>query len=104
MAETKLHSDLFSSPAILPGGLTIGTGNIAITSGNVTTASGNITTAAGSAGIGTASPNAVAALEMVSTTKGFLPPRMTTAQRTAITGVPGLMVFDTDLGVLFTWV
>ena len=97
MAETKLHSDLFSSPAILPGGLTIGTGNIAITSGNVTTASGSV-------GIGTASPNAVSVLEMVSTTKGFLPPRMTTAQRTAITGVPGLMVFDTDLGQLFTWI
>ena len=32
-------------------------------------------------GIGTASPAASAQLEVTSTTKGFLPPRMTTAQR-----------------------
>ena len=35
-------------------------------------------------GIGTASPNAAAVLEASSTTKGFLPPRMTQAQRNAI--------------------
>jgi hypothetical protein len=40
-----------------------------------------------------------AILEGFSTTKGFLPPRMTTAQKNAI-GTPanGLMIFDTDLG------
>jgi hypothetical protein len=40
-----------------------------------------------------------AILEAISTTKGFLPPRMTTAQKLAIaTPANGLMVFDTDLG------
>jgi hypothetical protein len=41
---------------------------------------------------------ASAQLEMVSTTQGFLPPRMTTAQKNAIaTPASGLMVYDTDL-------
>lgn len=35
------------------------------------------------------------------TTAGaFLPPRLTTAQRTALTGAAGMMVYDTDLGAL----
>lgn len=39
-------------------------------------------------------PNASAMLDVKSTTKGVLIPRMTTAERTGITGVKGLMVFD----------
>ncbi|MEY3499807.1 MAG: hypothetical protein RL308_1476, partial [Bacteroidota bacterium] len=48
--------------------------------------------------IGTgAVPNASAALDVDSTTKGFLPPRMTNAQRTAIASpAVGLMVYCTD--------
>jgi FG-GAP repeat len=50
-----------------------------------------------SIGIGTTSPNASAQLDITSTTKGTLLPRMTTAQRKAIANPePGLMVFDTD--------
>ena len=50
-----------------------------------------------SVGIGTNFPNASAQLEIASTTKGLLLPRMTSAQRAAIAGpVAGLMVFDTD--------
>jgi hypothetical protein len=48
-------------------------------------------------GIGTETPNAKALLDVSSTTKGFLPPRMTTAQRDAITSVPaGLMIYNTS--------
>jgi hypothetical protein len=48
-------------------------------------------------GIGTASINASALFQMDSTTKGFLPPRMTAAQRGAISApAQGLIVYQTD--------
>lgn len=48
-------------------------------------------------GIGTAAINTSAALQVDNTTKGFLPPRQTTAQRTAIASpAEGLNVHDTD--------
>ena len=50
-------------------------------------------------GVGTTNPNASAALEVKSITKGFLPPRMTTADRDLInTGTPaeGLTIYNTD--------
>lgn len=47
-------------------------------------------------GIGTSMPAASAQLEVASTTKGFLPPRMTTAQRDAIPSpAEGLIVYNT---------
>jgi hypothetical protein len=50
-------------------------------------------------GIGTSSPNAASQLEVSSTSKGFLPPRMTAAQRNAIsTPVAGLMVWCSNCG------
>jgi hypothetical protein len=52
----------------------------------------------------TATPVASAVLEAVSTTKGFLPPRMTTTQKNAIaTPAAGLVVYDTDLNQLCTY-
>ena len=49
-------------------------------------------------GIGTTSPNVSAKVDITSTTQGFLPPRMTTAQRTAIASpAASLIVFDTDV-------
>jgi hypothetical protein len=52
----------------------------------------------GNVGIGTASTNASGILEITSTTKGLLLPRMTRAQRNAIvTPVAGLMIYQTDL-------
>ncbi len=47
------------------------------------------------------SPNSKAMLDVSSTTKGFLPPRMTTAQILAIETPPeGLMVYNTTLKIL----
>jgi hypothetical protein len=47
--------------------------------------------------IGTTTPNASAKVQIDSTTQGFLPPRMTNAQRTAIASpAVGLMVYCTD--------
>jgi hypothetical protein len=49
----------------------------------------------------TGDPVASAILDMNSTTKGFLPPRMTTTQKNAITSpATGLMVYDTTLNLI----
>ena len=54
-------------------------------------------------GIGTATPDASAKLDIASTTKGFLPPRMTTAQRDAIVSpATGLVIFNTSTNSLET--
>ena len=63
------------------------------------------------AGIGTTNPAASAKLDITSTTQGFLPPRMTTTQRDAISSpATGLTVYCTDCtafdlstGVMVTW-
>ena len=51
-------------------------------------------------GIGTASPDAIAALEIESTTQGFLPPRLSSTQRDAIAApvAVGLIVWCTNCG------
>jgi hypothetical protein len=55
----------------------------------------------GSVVIGTTSLDNSAILQANSTTKGFLPPRMTTAEKNAIASpAAGLMVYDTDLNKL----
>jgi hypothetical protein len=52
---------------------------------------------AGALSIGVTTANASALLQLDSTTKGFLPPRMTATQRAAIsTPAEGLVVFQTD--------
>jgi hypothetical protein len=49
-----------------------------------------------------ADPAASALLDLVSTSKGLLPPRMTTTQRNAIASpAEGLIVYDTDLHALY---
>lgn len=58
-------------------------------------------TSSGSVGISTSTPDASALLDVTSTTKGFLPPRMTTTQINAITSpAAGLVVYNTTLTVL----
>lgn len=64
------------------------------------TQTGNVVlgTTSGSVGIGTSSINASAILDVTSTARGFLAPRMTTAQKNAIaTPATGLLVYDTTL-------
>ena len=51
----------------------------------------------GNVGIGTSSPSASALLDLTSTNSGLLIPRMTTAQKNAIsTPTTGLLIFQTD--------
>ena len=55
-------------------------------------------------GIGTATPAASAQLDVSSTTKGFLPPRMTTVQRNAISSpAAGLIIYNTDCNAFNYW-
>jgi hypothetical protein len=63
-----------------------------------------LTTSTDFVGIGTASPAATSALDISSTTKGLLIPRMTTTQRDAI-GTPaiGLQIYNTDCKVVDYW-
>ncbi|MBF9220183.1 tail fiber domain-containing protein [Hymenobacter ruricola] len=61
-------------------------------------------TTPGGVGVGTATPHASAALDVTSSTKGLLPPRLSQAQRDAISGpAAGLTVYNTDSGKLNTW-
>jgi hypothetical protein len=58
-----------------------------------------VTTGAG--GIGTATPAASAQLEVASTSKGFLPPRLTTAERDAIAApAAGLVLYNSTTNKL----
>lgn len=55
----------------------------------------SISYSAGNVGIGNANPDASSALDISSTSQGFLPPRMTQAQRDAITSpAVGLTIFN----------
>jgi uncharacterized protein (TIGR02145 family) len=59
-----------------------------------------LSSSAQNVGIGTNTPNAFAILEVSSTNKGFLPPRMTYVQRNAIVNpAAGLIVYCTDCGL-----
>ena len=63
-----------------------------------------LTTSTDFVGIGTASPASTSALDITSTTKGILIPRMTIAQRDAITTpATGLQVYNTDCSTLDYW-
>jgi len=88
-------------------GLTLGrTGAPTIINGSANTVNGNTTftnnaTVSGTLGatevaVGTTAPVASALLEMVSTSRGFLAPRMTQAQRDAISSpATGLLIYNT---------
>jgi hypothetical protein len=55
-------------------------------------------------GIGTINPHASAELDVTSTSKGFLPPRLTTEQRNLISGpASGLTIYNTSLRCLDTY-
>ncbi len=60
-----------------------------------------VITSAGNVGIGTTGPNSSAALDVSSTSRGFLPPRMTEAQRDAIPSPSaGLSIYNTTTNCL----
>jgi hypothetical protein len=110
-STTTAFKTVTSGSAYLYNGVTAG--NISIlndfASGNINFAAGGSSTAqatlfsTGNFAIGTGTDVASAVLQATSTTKGFLPPRMTSAQRTAISSpATGLIVYQTD-GVEGLW-
>jgi hypothetical protein len=83
------------SSGVVPGRITISTFNASGVEGERMRI-----TSAGNVGIGTTA-NAAAILDVASTTKGFLPPRMTEVERDAITTPPaGLMVYNSTTNKL----
>jgi len=66
---------------------------------------GMVLTSGGNVGIGTdVVPNSNAILELAATNKGFLPPRLTTAQRNAISNPPaGLMIYNVNTNCMDFW-
>jgi hypothetical protein len=78
---------------IVIGATATGNGSNSATLGNDSVTK---TVLKGAVGVGTTTPAASAQLDLTSTTRGFLPPRMTTAQRDAIASPDtGLMIFNT---------
>jgi len=72
-----------------------GTGNSFVVNDQASDTTPFVIDAAGNVAIGTATADASALLTMVSTSQGFLPPRMTNAQVLAITTPPdGLLAYD----------
>lgn len=59
----------------------------------------------GTIGLGTAAPNLNGSLVLEATDKGLILNRLTTAQRTTLTGgaVAGMVVYDTDENVTYYW-
>jgi len=62
-----------------------------------------VTNSIAQVGIGTLTPDPSAMLEVISTDKGFLVPRMTTTEKEAISAATGLLVFDTTLNMFSHW-
>lgn len=78
------------------------TGNFLELSGGTVT--GTTTFTNGSVGIGTTNPDATAIVDITSTTKGFLIPRITNTQRDAISSAAtGLMIYSTTDSVFEFW-
>lgn len=95
------NRDIYLRAGAAAGKIVIGDQN----TGNVELGSvGSVAVVNGTLGVGTASPAATALVDLTSTSKGFLPPRMTATQRDAIASpAEGLTVFNTTTAGLETY-
>ncbi len=85
------------------GGTGLGIGNTGAVSFDGAITAAGAATIGGTMGVGT-SPVASAQLEVASTTKGFLPPRLTETQRDAIAAPAlGLTIYNTNTNKLNFW-
>lgn len=101
---SSLNTDTLNNYAIYLAGYVVGDGGGGGSS-QWTTIGNDLHYGTGGVAIGqTVAPDASATLELESTTKGFLPPRMTTVQRDAISSpAVGLMIFDTTAAQYQFW-
>jgi hypothetical protein len=91
---SALPSGNLMTNEIAIGHTTTGSGSNSVTLGNASIVK---TVLRGQIGIGVVTPVASAKVQIDSTTQGLLPPRMTAAQRTAISSpAVGLVVYQTD--------
>jgi len=81
--------------ASVPTALTTPVGAIRTATDGTTLANVQTFLENGTIGFGTDTPDANALIDITSTTKGFLPPRMTNTQRAAISATKGLIVVNT---------
>lgn len=81
----------------------VGLGGNIVSTLNSFTGANMVVTSSGNVGIGTTSPDASASLDITSTNKGFLPPRMTATQGSAISSpAEGLLIYVTNTNGTFT--
>ena len=96
--DVKLGGSLTAATTIALNSNTLALTGTSVNAFSVDGSTFSVDSANNRIGIGTATPNAAAALDITSTTTGFLPPRMTTAQRSAIaTPTEGLTIYNTTL-------
>jgi len=99
--DSSVDTNIYNSDGTLAGNRTVNFGgnSLAFTAGDFTVDGTTLSVdqSQSAVGIGVAAPDASAVLEVASTTKGFLFPRMTETQRTGISSAAtGLMVYQTD--------
>jgi|TARA_R110002020_G_scaffold102076_2_gene239971 hypothetical protein len=88
--ETQFTTTFYSNDGTLGGARTVNMNSLAL----------GFTNASAGVAIGSATANAVAILDLTSTTEGFLPPRMTTTQRDAIAALAGLVIYNSTTNKL----
>lgn len=99
IGASRISSDVDGSPGTnsMPGRLVFST----TTNGATSPSERMRITSAGNVGIGTAAPSASCLLHLSSTTSGFRPPSMTTAQRDLIaTPIAGVMIYNNSTNKL----
>ena len=100
LIQTNIDN-IYTSDGTLAGNRTVdqSSNTLAFTGGDFTVdgTALSVDSSQSAVGVGVATPDASAVLEVVSTEKGFLFPRMTEAQRGAISSpATGLLVYQTD--------
>jgi uncharacterized protein (TIGR02145 family) len=96
--ETLLNGNLNFTGNLMHNGTEF---NLGDSSDWVNDSQNNLSYTAGSVNIGTTTPDVSAKLDVTSATQGFLPPRMTTTQRNAITTpAVGLQIYNTTTNCL----